>query len=118
MQHVNGLTGMCVNISLLKRSIDIFEYYKKIILKFIIVLPHSAPSWILSYAENLASFSLQDGATKWHDYVPATTHPPTHPGYNLTFWIHILLVAGSCLECIFGVWIVSKGVWRGSHYHL
>ena len=25
-------------------------------------LPHSAPSWILSSAENLASFSLQDGA--------------------------------------------------------
>ena len=26
-------------------------------------LPHSAPSWILGKAENLASFSLQDGAT-------------------------------------------------------
>ena len=29
------------------------------------VLPHSAPSWILSQTENLASSSLQDGATKW-----------------------------------------------------
>ena len=42
---------------------------------FIRVLPHSAPSWILSYAENLARFSLQDGATEWHDYVRGT-HPP------------------------------------------
>ena len=25
-----------------------------------------APSWIFSLAENLESFSLQDGATKWH----------------------------------------------------
>ena len=37
------------------------------------LLPHSAPSWILSQAENLASTCLQDGATKWHDYA-ATTH--------------------------------------------
>ena len=28
--------------------------------------PHSAPSWILNKAENPASPSLQDGATKWH----------------------------------------------------
>ena len=33
------------------------------------LLPHSAPSWISSYAENLASFSLQDGATTWHYYL-------------------------------------------------
>ena len=48
------------------------------------MLPRSAPSWILSYAENLASFSLQDGATEWHDYVRGT-HPPTHPVPNLTY---------------------------------
>ena len=30
------------------------------------LLPHSAPSWILSWAVNLASFSLQDGATEWY----------------------------------------------------
>ena len=41
------------------------------------VLPHSAPSWILSLAENLASSILQDEAAEWHDYIPATTHPPT-----------------------------------------
>ena len=29
-------------------------------------LPHSAPSWILSLAKNLASSNSQDGATKWH----------------------------------------------------
>ena len=33
-------------------------------------LPHSAPSWILSQAENLASSNLQDGATKWYYYHP------------------------------------------------
>ena len=31
-------------------------------------LPHSAPSWILSKPENLASSSLQDGATGWYYY--------------------------------------------------
>ena len=41
------------------------------------LLPHSAPSWIVSLAENLANSILQDGATKLHDFVPATTHP-TH----------------------------------------
>ena len=39
---------------------DIFHAYLRYI------LPHSAPSWILSLAENLASFSLQDGAMKWY----------------------------------------------------
>ena len=29
------------------------------------ILPHKAPSWILSKSENLASPSLQDGASKW-----------------------------------------------------
>ena len=38
-----------------------------------------APSWIFSLAENLASSSLQDGATKWIYYVAGTTHPPTNP---------------------------------------
>ena len=28
-------------------------------------LPHLAPSWILSKADNLESSSLQDGPTKW-----------------------------------------------------
>ena len=34
-----------------------------------LILPHSASSWILSLAENLASFSLQDRATEWHYYL-------------------------------------------------
>ena len=38
-----------------------------------------APSWIISCAENLASSSLQDGATKWVYYAVGTTHPPTQP---------------------------------------
>ena len=33
-----------------------------------------APSWILSYAENLASFSLQDGATKWYHFLCVSVH--------------------------------------------
>ena len=33
------------------------------------ILPHSAPSRILSKAENLASSSLQDGATKWYYFL-------------------------------------------------
>ena len=37
-----------------------------------------APSWILSQAENLASFSLQDGATKWY-YNHWTSQPACHP---------------------------------------
>ena len=33
-----------------------------------------------SHSENLASFSLQDGATEWHYFLVWTTpHPPTHP---------------------------------------
>ena len=48
---------------------------------FILFLPHSAPSWILSLAENLASSNLQDGATKWHYYpnsyhIACATDPP------------------------------------------
>ena len=53
----------------------------KIILFFIVCSVQQychtrAPSWILSYAENLASFSLQDGATKWLYYAVGTDHPP------------------------------------------
>ena len=41
-------------------------------------LPHLAPSSILSWAEKLTSFSLQDGATEWHYFLTWTIHPPTH----------------------------------------
>ena len=41
-----------------------------------IYLPHSAPSWILSYVKNLASSSLQDGAMKWHCYPDKITKNP------------------------------------------
>ena len=40
--------------------LDTYLFGHKIILNP--KLPHSAPSWILSLAENLGSFSLQDGA--------------------------------------------------------
>ena len=33
---------------------------------YMLFLLNSAPSWNLSKPENLASTSLQDGATKWH----------------------------------------------------
>ena len=61
----------------------VFEKYVKVTfvqLKFVLLLklnflgiqdflPHSAPRWIISSAETLTSFSLQD----------AGNHPPTHP---------------------------------------
>ena len=67
-------------------------------------LPHSAPSWILSKAENLASSSLQDGATKWH-HSDETTHQPSHPPIffsceaSLSSWIlnHLLTHSSSIL---------------------
>ena len=37
------------------------------------LLPHLAPSWTLSLAENLASTSLQEGATKWLYNTAGTT---------------------------------------------
>ena len=47
---------------------------------FVLYCHTRAPSWILSQAENLASVSLQDGATKWYYFLVWTTHPPpTHP---------------------------------------
>ena len=45
-----------------------------------------APSWILSFAENLASFSLQDGATKLyynHWLSQPTSQPANQPAVNL-----------------------------------
>ena len=56
-----------------------YDYGRLCMSKFDYLLPHSAPSWILSLAENLASSSLQDGATKCLYYVPEATHPPSHP---------------------------------------
>ena len=52
----------------------------------VIFLPHSAPSWILSLAENLASSSLQDGATKWLYYLTKPPHP--HPDHTSFFLIN------------------------------
>ena len=62
------------------------------------MLPHSAPSWILSLAENLARSILQDGATKWY-YYHHTNHKlrrrrlpklvqSTHPPYLTKQEIH------------------------------
>ena len=67
------------------------------------------PSWILSYAENPASFSLQDGATEWHDYERGT-HPPTQQVPNLTYLVFSLIVGGNVLfhGCQYDdVWRVS-----------
>ena len=43
-----------------------------------LLLPHSALSWNLSSAENLARFSLQDRATEWH-YFHQEPPPPRSP---------------------------------------
>ena len=52
------------------------------------LLPHSAPSWILSKSENLASSSLQDGATKclYYQTEPAG-RPPGHPTIWMLDWL-------------------------------
>ena len=56
-----------------------------------------ALSWIRSYAENLASFSLQDGAMKWyynHWASHPLSHPTTHPAVNRTcnlYWEPVLM---------------------------
>ena len=39
-------------------------------------LPHSALSWNFSWAENLESLSLQDGAMKWHYFLKEPTSQP------------------------------------------
>ena len=45
-----------------------------------VLLPHSAPSWILSLPENLESSSLQDGVTKWYYFLKEQTLPdPNRP---------------------------------------
>ena len=41
-----------------------------------LVLPHLAISWNFILAENLASLSLQDGATKWNYYPQDPTRQP------------------------------------------
>ena len=43
-----------------------------------LVLPHLAPSWILSLAENLASFSLQDGARIGTIIIGPASQPATY----------------------------------------
>ena len=48
-------------------------------LMFSFMLPHSAPSWILSSAENLASFSLQDGARIGTIIIGPASQPATQP---------------------------------------
>ena len=67
--------------NLWKVTDNVSQAYKANVLMF---LPHSVPSWILSKAENLASPSLQDGATKW-EYFLKENHPATHP----TIWIFL-----------------------------
>ena len=43
-------------------------------------LPHSAPSWNFSLAENHANLSLQDGATKWHyNHQDPANQPTSQP---------------------------------------
>ena len=44
----------------------IFDIFNNPVCYLLPILPHSAPSWVLSLAENPASFCLQDGATEWY----------------------------------------------------
>ena len=52
---------LCMNMKLKKNNCIV-----SMILHHNFKLPHSAPSWILSRAENLTSSILQDGAMEWH----------------------------------------------------
>jgi hypothetical protein len=48
-------------------------------------LPHSAPSWNFSLAENLANLSLKDGATKWHyNHQDPASQPANQPASQPT----------------------------------
>jgi hypothetical protein len=52
------------------------DFLHEISKDFVCILPHSALSWRISSAKNLASLSLQDRATKWHYYQANPPHPP------------------------------------------
>ena len=98
------------NLSQLKhipacRSVFIFGvlFIFAAILFFVLsLLPHSAPSWILSLAVNLAGSILQDGAMKWHysHHIPAT-HPQTHPPYQQPIVCDVPTPVRTCdqIEC-------------------
>ena len=49
-----------------------------------------APSWILSYTENLANSSLQDGATRWLYYAVGTTHRISLKSEDLSFSFNVV----------------------------
>ena len=51
-----------------------------------LILAHSAPSWILSSAENLASFSLQDGARIGTIIIGPASQPASQPPSNLLWF--------------------------------
>ena len=51
------------------------------------VLPLLAPSWILSLAENLASFSLQDGARIGTIIIGPPSQPASQPASNLLWFL-------------------------------
>ena len=100
------------------------------------VFPHSAPSWILSKAEILASSSLQDGATKWY-YFLQEPDPTTQSSFKtsilpsmirnpcLCVWPlsnrlrgsleEVWRVSGECLESVWKVsWRCMEVVWKMS----
>ena len=61
------------------------------------ILPHSDPSCNFSLAENLASLSLQDGATKWYyfqtkPYTRPTNRPADHTDLNIRFLSKCFLI--------------------------
>ena len=79
---VQCLSNQCVRVTGKQRRVTCQQLYighniqytvTYYTIKFTSLLPHSAPSWILS-----SSSSLQDGATKWYYFLKElATHPPT-----------------------------------------
>ena len=61
---------------------NIFLHYEFLDLNFC----HTwTPWWMFSSAENRASSSLQDEATKWLYHAAWTTHQPTHPTHRISW---------------------------------
>ena len=77
-----------------------------------VLFPHSAPSWILRKCENLASPSLQDGASMCH-YSLTWNHTPTHlqpifsyqkeGPYKFQNKEYVLYITGGLLEGVLSV---------------
>ena len=75
VRFVSFVSSVSVSKKNLKCNISLTE--AQIFMKFETYVA-TLGSILDSHSENLASSSLQDGATEWHYSLTGTTHPPTH----------------------------------------